>query len=136
MSDAGRDGPGQVLQAALQAALHARAGRPPDFSAMLRAARVQAAGTRTAPHAAVPAWRQVVLAGGVLALLGSLLFAHRGAGLAEEAQLAQDLALARSLSPERQWHVPTDALIAARGFHTPVIIELPGIDNPFKESVP
>jgi hypothetical protein len=123
-----------ALGPALGMALQARAGRAPGFPPMLRAARVQVVGRGAAPRAALPAWRQVVIAGGVLALLGSLVFAYRAAGLAEEAQLAHDLELARSLSPERQWHTPTDALIAARGFHVPVIVELPGIDNPFKES--
>ena len=131
MSDATGDGPGQALAAALQA----RAGRAPDFTTMLRTARVAAARAHATTRPTVSPWRQLVAASGVLAMVAALFVAHRGAGLEDDAQLARDLALARSLSPERQWHTPTDALIAARGYHTPVIVELPGIENPFKESV-
>ncbi|MFO1401829.1 MAG: hypothetical protein U1F30_11570 [Steroidobacteraceae bacterium] len=52
-----------------------------------------------------------------------------------DAALERDLQLARALSPERQWHVPSDALLAASGYRTPPIIDLPEIHNPFEESV-
>jgi hypothetical protein len=110
---------------ALAAALRARAGQPPRFQAALHSARMQPARS--------PALRQALLAGCVLAMAGSLAASWRG--VSADALLASDMALARSLSPERQWRTPSDALLDARGFHTPVIVELPGIHNPFKESL-
>jgi len=114
-----------ALEQALAAALRARAGQPPRFQVALHAARMQPART--------PALRQALLAGCVLAMAGSLAASWRA--VSADVQLAGDMALARSLSPERQWRTPSDALLDAHGFHTPVIVELPGIENPFKESL-